>query len=431
MGVGNIDINELRERHYASAERKMAIMGNRYYRSQNDITKRKMYFYSEAGLTQDPYRANNKISSAYYKMLVDQKINYLLGNYPKVEIPDDDFWYKLKGIATNAAKKGIEWAQPYIQDGEFKLATVPAEELMPIWDNNKLVKMYRFYEKDDKNYCKEYTDTEEITYVGNEEIERTGHLTEVITEGAVVRRQAISWGRVPFIPLMNNETATYDLEPVKHHIDAMDIVLSDFANNLEDFQDVTWILKGYDGTSVDKFINDVKLYKSIVVGEGGDAQTHTTEIPFQARKEMMETLERMIFKFGFGLNMDSLTGGSLTNVNIQAQFANLEMKCNSFAQEVTKFIDQYIEFYNIYAKMNGKAQIPPQEVVYDKTTMVNALEQAQVEATQIEALIKTQGVVSRQTIREELPIEIDEQEEIKRLEEEQGEIKLENEMTEE
>lgn len=378
-----------------------------------------MYIYSEKGLINDPYRANNRISSAYYKMLVDQKVNFILGNYPSVEIFNDDFWYKLKDIATSAKTKGVQWVQVYILDGEFMMDTIPTEQLMPVYENGELDKMWRFYSIGDDEYTKLYTKDEEITYLKEEEIERRGHFVERVKAGANETVNSKSWGVVPFIPLWNNQSGVYDLEPIKNHIDSYDIVLSDFANNLEDFQDVTWILKGYQGESVSDFINDVKLYKSLVVGEDGDARTETIDIPYEARSRALEILEKLIYKFGFGLNMDALSGGSLTNVNIQAQFSNLEMACNAFAQEVTKFIDRYIELYNIYAKMTNKQMIEPQEIVYNKTMMVNKEEEARAKAIELEANAKQMGAVSTLTRLENHPwTEEDPEQEIKRLEEE-------------
>lgn len=400
--------------------REMSQVGLKYYETENDIKKRRKCFYSESGaLIDDPYVANNKIASAYYKMLVDQKINYLLGNAPTLEIEENYFYKIINEVAIKASAQGVQWCYPYVKKGELRLKLIPTYELTPLYDENEeLAKMYRHVIEDKEKYLYVYDKEFIYKYKGEKEvgtpISQEYHMRENVKKGSVTEVKGRSWGVVPFFKMSNNENEVYDLKPVKGLIDSYDIVLSDFANNLEDFQDVTWILKGYDGQDVTQFIDEVKKFKTLVVGEGGDAKSETIEIPYLARMEMLNKCEKLIFKFGFGVDMSDLSGGSLTNVAIKSQFANLDMKCNSFENYVIEWIDSYIEFYNIYAQMTGKQQIVlTKEVVFNKSNIMNEIEL-------LKANVEQTGNISEKTKLANNPWVEDVEEERKQIEAEQA-----------
>lgn len=384
-------ITELRQKHKESLAYHMAKTGDRYYHSKNDITKRKMYIYTEGGLIEDVYKANNKIASAYAKLIIDQLINYIIGQNPMTPIEDLAFIKQLKDVATDARVKGQQWVQAYTEDGEFKTKLIPTVELYPIYEDEKLIEMWRFYTVDSKDRALRYTmESIEEYDENNVLIETRPAMSWKITEGANQSVEGDTIEALPFVRMKANKDCIYDIEPYKALIDAYDLVISDFANNLEDFQDVTWILKGYTGQNVTEFTKQVKMYKSIPVGAGGDARSETIEIPHEARMKMLEQSENLIFKFGFGVNLDSLSGGSLTNVAIKSQFANLDMKANAFAQEIEQYINDYIDLYNIYAAKTNKALIQKDEIKFNKATIINEVELLKANAEQ-------QGAVSEET----------------------------------
>ena len=401
--------------------------GLNYYNTKNDITKRKKYIYTEGGLLEDPYVANNKISSSFYPLLIDQKVDYLIGEKPLLPIDDDKFYQELSDCAKLASAQGVQWAYPYLKNGELRLELIPTCELeWTISTTGELMEMRRTVVENDKTYVyvydkegiKKYKDS-----VGGHPIEITGHYSVSETIGANEETKHKSWGVVPFLPMWNNKTGLYDLQPIKPYIDQYDKVISDFANNLEDFQDVTWILKGYAGQDPGEFIKDVKMYKSIPLSEDGDARPETIEIPTTARQVALEILEDKIYAFGRGVNMSKLAGGSLTNVVIKAQFSNLDMKCKTFAYQVDEFIRAYVEFYNLYAIAFNKPLINTDfEIVYNKSNIINEVELLAANTGQMMAVsdelrlanhpwVNTQEELEEEIIRSGAGARIDEPEE--------------------
>ena len=64
-----------------------------------------------------------------------------------------------------------------------------------------------------------------------------------LLDGEETETEQHGWGRVPFIPLRNNEKELTDLQLVKGLIDAYDLVSSEGTNNLLDLVDLYWVMK--------------------------------------------------------------------------------------------------------------------------------------------------------------------------------------------
>ena len=423
----------------ASDKRQDMRYGEDYYRSENtEIMSRQMLIYAETddGVPyemEDPYKANNKLPAGYFKILVDQKVNYLLGKDITFESEQAEelrdllgrrFQTTLTQVAREASKKTVGWLHPYIDaEGNFKYSHIPSEQVIAVYsphDHEKLELAIRYYtvkviSEDNEALTVnrvEVWDTEQVTYY--QENTRTGlydlldeesmynifcrpypnpkyHFQKDIRYGdAVAKTEGIAWGMVPFVPLYNNDEETCDLKPIKDYIDAYDIVNSDFVNNLEDFQDVYWILKGYDGTNLSEFLNQVKRYKTLKVSDDGDARSEQLEVPYLARKEAKQSLEQDIFTFGMGVNPNQVGDGSITNVVIKSRYANLDLKASQFEREVKDFIFTLMEFINRYQELYNNPPIELEDIVCNRSMIMNEIEL-------LEANAKQKGSISEST----------------------------------
>lgn len=155
-----------------------------------------------------------------------------------------------------------------------------------------------------------------------------------------------NYDRLPILPLYANAAHTSELTPViQAKIDAYDRILSDFADNLDRANDVYWILNNFGGTTEDvaemlEEINRIKAVATLSDGSGASAtaEPRTIEVPFAARQAALSLLEKQLYADYMALNMDELTGGSLTNVAIRAAAANLNLKADSFEWEVFRCV---------------------------------------------------------------------------------------------
>jgi len=432
-------INNLIYQFENSELRKKMVDGYNYYRSENTaINDRQMLVYvqDENGNPvemEDPYKANNQLASGFMRTLIDQKINYSLGKKITLDVDNEKLFYEtvgkdfqvyLKRLGKEASIKGIGWLHVYMKtDGTLGLTIVPSEQIIPIYktyDSKELDLIIRYY-----NFSKitqkgtyeivtrvEVWDSQQATYY--ERSDESGfyylltdeqmfdtfgecqpnpkyHFQRAFIYGdSVASSEGVPWGKVPFIPLYNNDESDYDLQSVKTYVDAYDIVNSDFINNLVDFQDIYWILKGYDGENLLEFLTQVKRYKTLKVSESGDARAEKLDVPYEARKEAKESLEKDIYAFGMGFNPNQIGDGNITNIVIQSRYTQLDLKADAFEEQVDIFVGKFLYFINTFLQLHSKPLLIIDAITYNRSMMMN-------EAELLKSNAEQKGVISEQT----------------------------------
>ena len=194
------------------------------------------------------------------------------------------------------------------------------------------------------------------------------------------------YGRIPLIPLKANAEGMTELTPaIKAKIDAYDAILSDFADNLERANDVYWVLNNFGGTmdEVAELLEQINRVKAVAnfsdgSGNGTSAEPHTIEVPYAARREALELLERALYQDYMALDMDALTGGSLTNVAIRAACANLNLKADRYEWEVRQFVTALLELIGHPTgdvRFNRQCIANESEVVRDIAAMRDDIDQ--------------------------------------------------------
>lgn len=168
----------------------------------------------------------------------------------------------------------------------------------------------------------------------------------VLPDGKTLEVEDNWGGRLPIFPLYANSGQCSELTPaIKAKIDAYDNILSDFADNLERANDVYWVLNNFGGTAEDvaetlEQIHRLKAVLSVPDGSGSPAtaEPHTIEVPYAARQAALTLLERALYRDYMALDMDELTGGSLTNVAIRTAAASLNLKADRYEWQVIRFV---------------------------------------------------------------------------------------------
>ena len=166
---------------------------------------------------------------------------------------------------------------------------------------------------------------------------------------------ASNYGALPVIPLYANTEKRSELTPaIRAKIDAYDNILSDFADNLDRANDVYWVLNNFGGTTEDiaVMLEEISRIKAVAnlsdgTGAGSTAEPHTIEVPYAARQTALQILEREIYKDYMGVNMDEITGNSLTNVAIRTATANLNLKADRYEWQVFRFVQLVLALQGI------------------------------------------------------------------------------------
>lgn len=334
-----------------------ASVAERYYQNKNDILLKK----PKQEETENPLRtADNRIPRNFYGLLVNQKAAYTFtapplfdigqdtANQTIVEVLGDRYAKNCKDLCIHASNAGIAWAHYWRNESrEFDYGVVDPKEIIPVWSrhlNKKLLAVLRVYKNIDDDgkawdIYEYWTDTECLSY--RKAIDDTvdtglqpytqfmGFTDNVI--GAETNQYRHDLGAVPFIPFLNNNIAMSDLDNVKPLIDVYDRVFSGFVNDLDDIQEIIFLLTNYQGTSLAEFLSDIKKYKTVKLDSSGaddrsGLETITIDIPIEAREKLLEITRKAIFEQGQGVDPQPQEFGNASGVALKYLYSLLELK---------------------------------------------------------------------------------------------------------
>lgn len=393
--------------------------GVRYYENENDILDREQYAVINGQKVIDEEKPNNKIPHGYHKLLVDQKVSYLVGRPINFSTEDETLlehinemlgekWDDIASeLVKEASNKGVEWLHPFIdEDGSFDYIVVPAEQVIPIYRDEKereldyIIRYYPFALDGQETVRVEVWDEETVTYYMQSDGEFTLDPTEEINPqshfywGDDKTSQGYGWGKVPFVYFKNNEQEKSDLSYYKQLIDAFDLRVSDNQNNFEEIQELIYVLKGYEGTGLSEFMQNLKYYKAVKVDSDGGVDTLQAEIPMQSIDSHLDRLNDSIFTFGQGVDpgQDNF-GNNSSGVALKFLYSLLDLKASQTERKFRKSIQVFLWFLCEYLSMSGQGEYDYKSVsfTFRYNMMVNNAENAQIARD-------SKGIISDETV---------------------------------
>lgn len=429
-----------------SPERKLMFTGDQYYRVDNDIKNRRITKKLSNGSTvEETYKANNKLAHAKYKNQVDEKIAYLLTKPVTYKADTEDknnsyvsklqdilgkhFQYQLSGLGYEASNKGIAWLQVYIDSkGDLKTMVIPSEQCIPLWKDrthmelDTLIRVYPtiVWEYDTK---KTVTNVEVWTEDGVSYYRLEGEMLIADFErnndngGPVAHYKAdgswYSWGKVPFIPFKNNRIEMPDIQFVKSLMDGYDLSRSEAANYVDEVKNLIFVLKGYGGQDISKFMRQLNEDRAIPIDdpEDGGVDTLTPQMDITALREHYEQLKRDLVEDGQSVTKDlDKFGNAPSGVALKFMYAGLDLKCNLMETEFKMGFESLLYFVDLYLGLTGQGDYEKIEVelVFNRDMAIN-------EAELIDNCSKSKGTVSDETVLSHHPFVSDVEDELERL----------------
>lgn len=464
------DINSPQKQHMAE--------GVNYYNCVHDILQNRNYYWLDGQKIEDETKSNFTLSHPFHKILVDQKAAYIAGNpvvvsvaEPDVDDPKnpspqelkaqeetDKFQEKLLDLidqgfddlipdwVIGASNKGIEWVHFYVSpDGELEYCIIPAEQIIPVYDTQyqeELMYVIRFYTYDlinekgdsEKRYKVEWWSKDGVEYWVQTLSNNFSHDPDyefnpgphwfTFNTASPSAKEKNSWGRIPFVPLLNNSQGHTDLRPIKALIDAYDKVKSGWVNDLNDFQEMIYVLKGYQGLQSEAqkglhelaiFVQNLKTHKAIAVdGDKGGVETLKAEIPVEAKEKFLTITRKEIFYFGEGIDVDNENFNSPSGIALKFLYSSLDLKANRIIRKLKKSLQEFMWFVTEYINRTGNT-------TYDSTEIVFTMNKAVIfnEKEKIDGLVASEGMLSKQTILENHPYVDDVEQEMGRLDAEE------------
>jgi SPP1 family phage portal protein len=434
-----------------SKTRKNQIMGERYYRGEHEILKRKRTVIGKDGLLQEVENLpNNRIVDNQYAKMVDQKTNYLFGKPFNIQTDDVNyedalqkvfnkkFHRMLQNLGEASLNGGIAWLYVfYDESGEFKFKRFEPWEILPFWKDAEhtlldcVVRVYdasvyegmtlKTVEKVEiyRETGIEYFDLLNGSLVENEALPSTNY---VIVEDEAGENKGYNWGRIPILPFKYNDEETPLICKVKSIQDSINDMLSDFKNNMqEDSRNTILIIKNYDGENLADFRYNLAQFGAVKVktidGSEGGVDALQVEVNADNYKAILEIFKKALIENAMGFDAkDDRLSGNPNQMNIQSMYSEIDLDANGIETEYQASFEDLLYLVNAHLANTGQGDFEniDVEIVFNRDMIMN-------EADIINNVKNSVGILSTETLIANHPWVTDVQAEIERLDKEKQE----------
>lgn len=417
-----------------SDEYKRAKMEQEYMAGRNvEILNTVRVIYNMAGIPENDFtKSNIKIRNRLIHRLVTDRCSYSLGNGISFagktkevvdgvsvsvdvtkEMLGDDFDQAVYQWAYWAQSNGAAYLYAHIghEKDRWEYTLFKKTEFLPLYDEHTgalrggvrfwsldwgkrpitavlyTEEGYEKYETKDGKYglsalektenMKPYIETVETSDAFGEEVVGTGNLT-----------------MLPIFPLYSGENRDSALDNLKPLVDAYDMVVSGFANDMKDCAQVYWLVSGAMGMDENdkrQMLDRLLLqHMAVIDGENSSITPYTQEIPYQARENCLKQLRDQMYENFGGFDVHMVSAGE-TNDHIEACYWPMDEEADAFEYQLITSIRMILE-------MMGIEDVP----VFTRNRVSNQKEQTDM-------ILSAVNVLDKQTILEKLPwISVDE-----------------------
>ena len=400
-----------------------ANVAHRYYLGDNDILHRKPKEQCPDEGPNPLRNADNKIAFNFHALLVDQKASYMFTAPPLFDTKDDTlneiiaatlgdgYAKECKDLCVDASNAGIGWLHYWIDEKTgFNYAMVPSVQVWPVY-TTRLKKqleavMRTYYMVDDNGdewqIFELWNDTECQAFRQRGELFTPYDMFNYYSPFSGLAQPSNTFrhnlGTVPFIPFQNNNVCSSDLDKIKRLVDSYDKTYSGFVDDLEDIQQVIFVLTNYGGADLKQFLSDLKYYKTIQVeSEGSEdksgVSTLTIDIPVEARDKLLDITRKAIFDMGQGIDPQQQGFDNTSGEAMKFLYSLLELKAGLMETEFRQGFGELVRAISRY--YSGKE---PEQIIqtWTRTSIRN-------DAELVDMCQKSVGVISNKTILKNHP----------------------------
>ena len=412
--IGDKSYIESRIVHWlTSQERMQQILGERYYRGEHDILKKKRTVVGEGGkLVEVEHLPNNITIDNQYAKFVDQKKNYVLGQPISIGCKDEDYAEKLKKVfnkefhrtlkevGENCMNGGITWVCPYVRDDKMYFRCFPGYEILPFWNDaahTELEMAVRLYLEEKPNARTPYDVTQKVeiyTKTGieyytfeNNRLHPDPHKPHApyMTVTSAAGSEELDWkGRIPLVAFKLNAKEIPLIKRVKSLQDAINDLLSSCKDRSEeDAHNTILVLENYDGENLAEFRRNLAQFGAVKVRavEGARGDLRTLMVEFNA-----ENYEKILYMFRKALK-DNIKGydfSELNNaasdpnqMNIKSILSDVDIDANDMETEFQAAFEELLWFINIHLGVSEE-DVENVEIIFNRDGIINEIEVMQM-----------------------------------------------------
>ena len=421
-----------------SKERSMMITSREYYKGNQDILKRKRTAIGKDGYEEEVTNIpNNIVVDNRFARILDQKKNYILGKPITIRCNDDTYFTEINGLFGVSFQKimkiageesligGLSYLYIYIDEFErLKFKCFPAYEICPFWKDSahtslecvaRVYEVVKYEGKEKKNVTMVdlYRQTG-VTYyeMDGDKLIQTGKEMPYVS----VKGKEYNFNALPIIPIKANSMEIPLLSRVKELQDALNLVLSDFVNNMEEnVRNSIIVLKNYDGTDLGEFRKNLSSYGAIKTrtqeGASGGVDVLRIEVNAENYKTVCDMLIRAITQNARGFDSISEKNSSNPNqLNIRSMYSDIDLDANDMESELQVAFEDILSFVNVYLALikSYDATGKTAEIIFNRDILIN-------ETEAIENCVRSMGILSGETIVAQHPWISDVQSELNNL----------------
>lgn len=365
--------------HQSSALYRIAKAADDYDRAQNTTIMQleRTYVTVTGQKAFDPYAPNHRSATNFFHVIITQLNQYLLGNGVSFKRNEDtkdklgvDFDNRLQEAGEKALSGGVSFGFWNLDH----LVVFSVLEFAPLYDEETgaLMAGVRWWQIDKGKPFRAtlYTPNGYTDFLWRVDPQRAllddswvqidtdlfckqprpyildVRVNEADGEEIVDGRNYPSF---PIVPLWANKLHQSELVGLRSKIDAYDMILSGFENDLDNAQ-IYWIIKGAGGMDdydLSNFLYRLKTVKAAAPMDGQEVSPVEVNIPHEAREKLLDRLEAQIYKDAMILNPEDIKSGAATATQIRAAYERQNVKTDSFEYCVIDFIHGVLRLMGI------------------------------------------------------------------------------------
>lgn len=425
-----------------SKKRQDMLTGERYYRGDHDILKRKRTAIGPKGeLEEIQNLPNNRIVDNQYARVVDQKVSYLLGKPVTIESDSQrfrrhlakvfgpEFRRVLRAVGEDCFNCGIGWVHPcYGRDGRLTFRRIAPYEVLPFWadeGHTVLDCALRVFEQGQMGQgtnlrAELYTEEGLYRFKVDGGLIPDGGFSPYYTCIAEDKvRYTGGWPALPLVPFRASGREIPLIRRVKPLQDGINLILSEYQNRMqEDSHNTVLVIKNYDGENLGEFRRNLAAFGAVKVrtAEGADGGVETLSVAVDGENFMslVSLLKRSLIENAKGFDMRDITlAGNPNQMVIQSMYADIDLDAAAMELEFAAGFRRLMEFVAVHFENLGMPGLEPEqvEVIFNRDVLVN-------ETESIKNCVQSKGILSDETILYQHPWTSDVEKELRRLKKE-------------
>lgn len=373
-----------------SDEYKKALEEEEYMAGRNvSIQQTVRVIYNMAGLPEPDFTASNmKIMDNTIHRLVTDRCSYSMGNgisfpgrHKEIKEGKTVFVDPVKDLLgekfDRALKRTAYWALAnseaylYVHMGnkkpEWQYKLFKKTEFLPLYDeeSGKLRGGVRFWSLEwgkrpitavlylENGYIKFKTRKDEYSIDSLQQDGKLKSYIETVQTSEAFGEERVeseSLTMLPIFPLYSGEMRNSALDRLRDVIDATDMVLSGFVNDIHDIPQVYWLISGAMGMTPDdkrQLLDRLILqHMAVVDGENSHIQGYTQDIPYEAREKCLDRLHNKMYEKYGGFDVHTIEAGA-TNDHIEAGYWPMDEEADDFEYEIIEFVQEILEMMGV------------------------------------------------------------------------------------